>query len=57
MTVPKERIPYVDRPEARPYCTCAWAKWTDDEAGHQELRIDTNPECVLHGTNAQPSPF
>jgi hypothetical protein len=64
------RVPYADRPEIRAaWCSCPvddegeverYFIETRDEQGRLTSRTwyrHTNPDCRLHGTNAQPSPF
>jgi len=69
MTVPKERIPYVDRPAViAEFCTCPVDAEGERERGFIE-RLDadgcpvrdwyhlTNPTCPLHGDTTEGSPF
>lgn len=56
--VPKERVPYRDRiPAVLEFCTCLWAHHTNEDGTTRARIHNVDPKCVLHGPNAQPSPF
>jgi len=63
------RIPHADRPAARAFCTCPRDEHDNprtitehvlDEHGEviQSNRVKLHdPDCILHGLNAERSPF
>ena len=55
------RVPHADRlAVVREFCTCLWAhrQNPNDPTGPALARIHTvHPDCVLHGQNAERSPF
>jgi hypothetical protein len=62
MTPPaKPRIPHADRPAViAEFCTCLWVHTQnphDPNGPALQLRHMTDPKCILHGENAERSPF
>ena len=56
----RERIPHADRPAARAFCTCLWVhrQNPDDPEGPAIGRLHNfNPQCPLHGDQAQEAPY
>lgn len=58
MSAKPDRVPYRDREAViREFCTCEWV-FTDTPDGPARRALhNVDPNCKLHGPNAQPAPF